>query len=285
MRPQADAVVKALDEYAAGTPPTVAFPVADASPSLAPTAGSSPQALDPAPTGFAWQDWRRDTLPQAANTADPEAAPQGGASQPAPRVGGTSRRGTMLALLVAVLGVASIWPVVAIGLVALWSLLARFADRSITSLVVRRHDRGLRRRDIPLTIVASPWHAVLAGLTTLIALAVPAIVAVGSTFSVGLASAAVTGGNPDPGRSVPVVVGGLFCLVVCWWGPGGVTLRRGSRSLLRAIAPGKGATDFVVATLLLIGVGLGAWAWVRNGQLDWWPWSLDHFQAISRSFW
>ena len=64
-----------------------------------------------------------------------------------------------------------------------------------------------------------------------------------------------------------------------------MSLKRGSRSLLRAVVPGKGATDFVVGTLLLIGVGLGAWAWVRNGELDWWPWSLDHFQAISRSFW
>jgi hypothetical protein len=191
----------------------------------------------------------------------------------------------MLALAVGVLGVVAIWPIVAIGLVALWSLLARFADRSITSLVMRRHDRGLRRSDIPVTIVASPWHAVLATLTMLIALIVPAIVAVGSTFSVALASAALTGGNPQPGRSVPLVVGGFLALVMYWWGPGGAALQRGSRSLLRAAAPGKGATDFLVATVVLIGVGLGAWAWVRNGQPDWWPWALDHFPAIARSFW
>jgi predicted Ser/Thr protein kinase len=284
-RPQADAVVKALDEYAAGAPPTVALPVTGVPPTVRPTAGSSPQGVDPAPTGIAWQDWNRDTLPQPANTADPQAARQVGPRQPAPPVGGTSRRGTTLALAVAVLGVASIWPMVAIVLVALWSLLARFADRSITSLVMRRHDRGLRRSDIPLTIVASPWHAVLAALTTLTALVIPVIVAVGATFSVGIASASITGGNPAPGRSVPLVVGGLLGLVVCWWGPGGVALKRGSRSLLRAVAPGKGASDFVVGMLLLIGVGLGAWAWVRNGQPEWWPWSLDHFQAISRSFW
>jgi hypothetical protein len=191
----------------------------------------------------------------------------------------------MLAMMVGVLGVAAIWPMVAIGLVVLWSLLARFADRSITSLVVRRHDRGLRRSDIPLTVVASPWHAFLAALTMVIALLIPAIVAVGSTFSVALAAAAVTGGDPHPGRSGPLVVGGFLGLVMCWWGPGGATLQRGSRSLLRAMAPGKGAADFVVATLVLLGVGLGAWAWVRNGQPNWWPWSLDYFQAISHSIW
>jgi hypothetical protein len=70
-----------------------------------------------------------------------------------------------------------------------------------------------------------------------------------------------------------------------WWGPGGGRLQRGSRSLLRAVAPGKGATDFLVAACFMIGVGLGAWAWVRNGQPDWWPWSPDSFRALSRSFW
>jgi len=192
---------------------------------------------------------------------------------------------TMLALVVVLLGVAAIWPVVAIGLFALWSVLARFADRSITSLVMRRHDRGLRRSDIPVTIVASPWHAVLAALSMLVALVIPAIVAVGSTFSVALGSAAITGGNPAPGRSMPLVAGGLLGLVMCWWGPGGATLQRGSRRLLRVLAPGNGVTDFVVATFVLLGAGLGAWAWVRNGQPVWWPWSPDHFQAISSTFW
>jgi predicted Ser/Thr protein kinase len=284
-RPHADAVVQALDQYAAGAPPTLAIPTIGAPPALQSSAAFSAQALDPALAGVQRQDWRRDTLPQPANAPDREAARQGGAGQPAPRVGGRSRRGTMLALVVGVLGVVAIWPIVAVGLVALWSLLARFADRSITSLVMRRHDRGQRRSDIPVTIVASPWHAVLAALTMLTALIIPAIVAVGSTFSVALASAAVTGGNPQPGRSGPLVVGALLGLVMCWWGPGGATLQRGSRSLLRAAAPGKGATDFLVGTLVLIGVGLGAWAWVRNGQPDWWPWSLDYFRTILRPFW
>jgi serine/threonine protein kinase len=284
-RPRADEVVQALDGYAAGAPPTLAIPIAGAPPTQAYPATPPVQALDPAIGGVQWQDWRRDTLPHPANTSDREAARQGGPGQYDPRAGGPSRVGTMLALVVGVLGVATIWPMVALGMVALWSLLARFADRSITSLVMRRQDRGLRRSDIPLAIVASPWHAVLAALTTVITLFIPAIVAVGSTFSVALAAAAVAGGDPAPGRSAPLVIGGFLGLLMCWWGPGGATLQRGSRSLLRALVPGKGATDFVVATFVLTGVGLGAWAWVRNGQPDWWPWSLDYFRSISHSFW
>ena len=283
-RPKAEAVVRALDQYAASAPPTLAIPMISAPPGLQPSGASAAPTVDPAAPDLAWLDWRRDTLPQPANAPGREDDGQDGRGQPAP-VGGGSRRGTMLALAVGVLGVAAIWPVVAIGLVALWSVLARFADRSITSLMTRRHDRGLRRSDIPLTLAASPWHAFLAALSMLIAMIIPLIVAVGSTFSVALVSAAVTGGNPAPGKSMPLVVGGLLGVVMCWWGPGGVTLRRGSRTLLRALAPGKGVTDFVVAMSVLLGAGIGAWAWVRNGQPVWWPWSLEHFQAIARTFW
>jgi serine/threonine protein kinase len=284
-RPQADEVVQALDRYAAGAPPTLAIPTAGALPPRQYFAPSLAQAVEPSLVGAQEQGWLRDTQPHQASTSDRDAPWRGGPGQPDPRVGWPSRVGTMLALAVGVLGVATIWPLVAIGLVALWSVLARFADRSITSLVMRRRDRGPRRSDIPRAVVASPWHAVLAALTMLLALFIPVIVAVGSTFSIALASAAVAGGDPQPSRPVPLVAGGVLGLLMCWWGPGGATLQRGSRSLLRAVAPGKGATDLVVATLVLIGVGLGAWAWVRNGQPDWWPWSLDHFQAISRSFW
>ena len=265
-RPQAQEVVQALDRYAAEAPPTLPIPMVGASPTRQYPAASSGQAVDPAHLG----GQERDSPPDRA---------------PGPRTVEPSRVGTMLALTVGVLGVATIWPMVAIALVILWSWCARFADRSIAWLVTRRHNRGPRRSDIPLAVVASPWHAVLSGLAMVLTLLIPAVVAVGSTFSIALVSAAVAGGDPHPDRSVSLVVGGFLGLLMCWWGPGGARLQRGSRSLLRAVAPGKGATDLVVATVVLIGVGFGAWAWVRNGQPDWWPWSLSHFQSVSHYFW
>jgi hypothetical protein len=268
-----------------GAPETLAIPVAGLSPTWEFPAMSSVPTLEQTLPGVQGQDRLQDDVFGPANKVDRGAARQGGPIQPSPRNVGGSRLGTMLALLVGVLGVATIWPMVAVGLVVLWALLARFADRSITSLVIRRHDRGLRRSDIPLAIAASPWHAVLAVGTTLLNLFVPAVVTVGATFVLALASAAVTGGVPQPDRSLPLLGAGFLGLLMCWWGPGGASLQRGSRSLLRAMSPGKAATDFVVATFILLGVGLGAWAWVRNGQPDWWPWSVVHFQAFSRSFW
>jgi len=171
--------------------------------------------------------------------------------------------------------------VVSIGLIILWSWSARFADRSVTSLVVRRHERGRRRRDVPLAVVASPWHLIISAVATVIALLLPATVAIASTFSAALAIVAVSGGDPQPGRSLPLVVGGFLGLMMGWWGPGGASLRRGSRSLVRGVAPGKVATDILVATLLLLGAGLGVWAWLRLGQPDWWPWVSGQFRGIS----
>ena len=269
-RPQADEVVQALDRYAAGAPATLAIPMAGASRIRQPDPANEP----------VWEPvW--EPVPEPV----PETVREGGPGQPDPRIGEPSRAGTMFALLVGVLGVATIWPMVAILLVALWSLLARFADRSITAVSTRRYERGRRLSDIPVAVLASPWHAIASVVAMVLALVIPAIVAVGSTLSIALASAALAGGDPQPDRSVPLVAGGFLGLLMCWWGPGGARLQRGSASLLRAVAPRKGVTDFVVATCVLLGVGLGAWAWVRSGQPGWWPWSLDHFQAMSRFFW
>jgi hypothetical protein len=269
-RPQAHEVVQALDRYAARASATLLIPVPDAPPTMVYPHPPSAQAQDPVVRGAreGTQGWD---------------APRG--TRPAPRVAEPARVGTILALMVGVLGVAATWPMVAILLIVIWSWSARFADRSNSWLARRRHNRGPRRSDIPLAVVVSPWHVVVSALLMLITLTIPAVVAIGSTLSVGLVSAAVAGGDPHPDRSLPLVVGGFLGLLMCWWGPGGARLQRGSRALLRAVAPGKGATNFVVATFVLIGAGLGVWAWMRNGQPDWWPWSLDHFRALSRTFW
>jgi len=174
--------------------------------------------------------------------------------------------------MVAVLGVVAVRPVVAIGLVIVWSWFARFADRSVTSLVMRRHARGRRRSDVPVAVVASPWHVVIAAAASVIALVLPAIIAVASTFSAALAVVALSGGDPQPERSLPLVVGGLVGLLMCWWGPGSASLRRGSKSLVRGLTPGRTAAGIVVAALLMSGAGLGIWAAVQHGQPDLWPW-------------
>jgi len=289
-RPHADEIVTALDRYAAGAPATVAFPV-DAT-SFDPVFDSLPQSPPRQHRPPRTEVLDRGTLAGEqerldAEEPDPQQAPDGqdaderGPGQPDPRIGRAPRIGTLLAVLAGLLGVAAIWPVVAIGLVMVFSWSARLADRSLTSVVVRRHEHGRRRSDIPLAILAGPWHVLTSAIATLLALLLPAAVAVASTFLAALAIAAVDGGDPQPDRSLPLVVGGFVALIMSWWGPGGASLRRGSRSLVRGMARDGALTGIVVTLLLILAAGLGAWAWVRLGQPDWWPWAPGPFPGIS----
>jgi hypothetical protein len=285
-RPHADELVKALDLYAAGAPATVAIPVLDASPTMLYPDTFLAQARDPAlreasePTAQQQQGGGQPGPAREPDLQPAEAVAGAGPGQPDPRAGRPSRVATMLALLVGVLGVAAIWPLVGVGLVVLWCLLARFTERSVTAVVRRRCERGRRRSDVLVAVVSSPWHALVSVVATALALVIPAIVAVGATFCAALAYSTAVGADPMPDASGPLVAGGLLGLLMCWWGPGGARLQRGSRSLVRALVPGSRANGFVVALLVLTGVGLGAWAWVRHGQLSWWPGSLEEFKAF-----
>ena len=268
-RPHAEEIVEALDRYAAGAPSTVAVPLA-----FPPRPGPAPsatQALDPWPFVNEPDPPTVDEEPEAEQETDWQAAWEGEPGEPDPRIGRPSRIGTLLALIVGVLATAAVWPVVAAGLIVIWFWCARFADLSVTSLVMRRHAGGRRRRDVPLALVLSPWHVLSSAVATVIALVLPATIAIASTFSAALAMAAVFGGDPQPARSVPLVVAGFLGLLTGWWGPGGASLRRGSRSLVRGLAPVGPMTELTVVALLLAAAGLGVLAWQRTGQLDVWP--------------
>lgn len=299
-RPQADEVLHALDLYAEGSSPTRAIPLAGASATQQYARLSPTRALDLAPPAAAGedlvqggpgdgqrgaaQDGQRSDLGNSQRSDKSTGDSKRESGQPDPYLAESPRVGTILALLVGVLAIAAIWPVVATGLVVLWSLIARFGDRSMMAVSRRRREGGRRRSDVPLAVVVSPWHAVVAVVATVLALAFPAVVAIGSTFASAYVVAAGTGSNPEPDNSVSVVAGGFLGLLMFWWGPGSPGLRRGSRSLLRAVVPGSRATRVVVTALLVMAAGLGTWAWVRQGQPDWWPWALADFRTLSSFF-
>src|SRR5690606_2924564 len=109
---------------------------------------------------------------------EPPAYPEGEAGFPQapadPRIGRSSRAGTLLAMLVAFVGVSAAAPVVGWGLLALWNVVARTADRTLTSLVLRRHANGPRRSAVPVTVLTSPLHLLSAVVGTVFALLLPA---------------------------------------------------------------------------------------------------------------
>jgi hypothetical protein len=291
-RPDAAEVVEALERYAAGKPPTEVFgavPTARHTQVIdrRPATVQEPRPVGPLGLPPDVEPWGHQAPVEPAgwdapagwdgqgdgeDASDWQAAWQAGPGEPDPRISRPQRSGTLVALLAAVVAAVASWPVVTAGVIVLWCWLARTADRSVTSLVVRRHSRGRRRSDVPLAVVASPWHLVVGALGTVVGLLLPAMVAFSAVFSAALATVAVTGGPSEPNSALPIAVGALFGILVAWWGPGGSGLRRGTRSIVRGVTPGPRSTRVAVALVLLVAVGLGVWSYLQLGAPQWWPW-------------
>ena len=65
-------------------------------------------------------------------------------------------------------------------------------------------------------------------------------------------------------------MGVLVGVLVAWWGPGGSSVRRGARGLVRGVAHGTVGTSAVVAGCLVAGAVVAYLAYSR-GQPGFWP--------------
>ncbi len=120
--------------------------------SALPAAGGEDEEWAESDDDLEQSDW------QAAWDADPD--------EPDPRINRPKRTGTLLALAAAFTATAAVWPGIALILAVVWCWLARFSDRSVTALILRRYRYGRRRADLPMAVALSPWHLVVAaGLT------------------------------------------------------------------------------------------------------------------------
>jgi serine/threonine protein kinase len=287
-RPDADEVVDALQRYAEGRPVTDALHVSPRHTQVLRAGGteawerpvlaaSPPEAIDDG-----------ELLPWGSSPdeeSDWEAEWEGGAGEPDPRIGRPARRGTLLALMLALVVGFACFPVAAavVALVISWA--ARTADRSVTSLVLRRHAKGRRRSDVPFAVAASPWHVVVGAVGTIGGVLLPAVVGACAVFSAALATVAVTGGTPHPNTSTALAAGGLIAVLMAWWGPGGSGLRRGTRSIVRGVSPGRVATQVLVGVALVAALALAGWGVQHSGVPQWWPMQAptSFFRAIGLS--
>lgn len=153
----------------------------------------------------------------------------------------------------------------------MWSVLARTADHAITSMVLRRHETGPRRSDLVVSVLTSPWHLLRGALGTALALLLPIGFAVAATVITASVITEFSTLTADYNHPVPVAVGSLLGAFIAWWGPGGVSLRRGSRTIVRAALPSVALTQVVVAVLGVGGTALLAYALLQGQDVSWWP--------------
>lgn len=199
-----------------------------------------------------------------------------------PRIGRPMRTGTLAAGLVALVGLAALVPLLAWGILVVWAIGARTVDHAMTALVLRRYEAGHRRSDVPLAVLTSPWHLFVAVLSTALAMILPLAFA-------GAAVVITAGGLTESGllrvgveHPLPIAVGTLLGLLMAWWGPGGLSMRRGSRTMVRTIVPGD-LSSKVVATLLVVGGGvLLVYCLQEGSDVSWWPttWTVAPFTDL-----
>ena len=230
-------------------------------------------AVAPGPGGGAWPTpgappWG---APDGGTYPAGPAGPAAPAAPADPRIGRPDRSGTLATIVVFLAAVAAVAPVVAVLVGLAWTWIARSVDRAVTSLVVRRYERGPRRSDMPVAVAMTPVHIVAAALAAAVAAVLPVAIGVATVVSVALLWAAVFGGPPTPGGAVGFAVGAAAAAVTAWWGPGGAGLRRGSRSIVRSVARPGLLGDIVVGVMVAGAIGLGVWAAVRGGMPLWWP--------------
>lgn len=198
-----------------------------------------------------------------------------------PRIGQHARSGTLAAMLALFVGIAAMVPLVGWTLLAVWSVIARTSDHSITSMVLRRHEAGYRRSDRAVAWALSPWHAIRAIFATVLSLLLPVAFALATMIIT--AAGLTTGGviDADVNHPIPVILGSTLGVVVAWWGPGGVSLRRGSRTVVRTLLPNRGVATPVAVALALVGVVLIGLSVSWGSSVDWWPFGpLAPFQDL-----
>ncbi|MEP6799117.1 MAG: serine/threonine-protein kinase [Lapillicoccus sp.] len=319
-RPPAGEVVHALERYASGGPATVVVPRGSSQPDPLHSDGGYPEPLgwdvplpeeparwrapmvrnpavrstsalpqvEPWVVEGAWAGGPAAAGPAAAfpaevddeDESDWQAAWDADPGQPDPRIGRPMRTGTLAALLAATAAAAATWPGFVVAGVVIWCWAARFSDRSVTSLVIRRFDRGHRRSDVPMAVVLSPWHLLTSAVSTVAGLVLPGVVAVSAAFCTTLGITSLASVNAGQATPASLSVGLLAGALVAWWGPGGASLRRGSRSVVRGVVRAEIATQVVVGLLVALALGLAVLALVRGGQVVWWPLPGDPGAAL-----
>ncbi|HEX2809582.1 MAG TPA: hypothetical protein VHN80_25750, partial [Kineosporiaceae bacterium] len=207
-----------------------------------PQQGSNPYPYGPQPASWV-SNGTVASRPVTPTAPYPSAHPM---DQPGPR----RVTGLLAALLITLAGVAGVAPGGALMLFFALTVLARTVHRSSTGLERRRQELGRSRTDVAVTIAKVPWRLLLAFLVSIPAVLVPALVAGSAAFIVG--SMVTRAGVPWPSGPLALAAGAVAGSVTAWWGPGGRSLRGGTRSVVRSFTRPRGARIVVLAFCALM---------------------------------
>jgi len=110
-----------------------------------------------------------------------------------------------------------------------------------------------------------------------VGLLLPVAVALAGVFATALMLAGTQGTELGPGSPVTLAVGGAIGLLMLWWGPGGASLRRGSRSMARRLVPAGLAVQVVSGVLIVFGAVAALVALRHGASFSWNPFGASPF--------
>jgi serine/threonine protein kinase len=273
-RPPAPALIAMLQRATSAPPPDAARTVPAPFPPVPPTRRQPPPPLPPsrAEAPRPLPPTRTASAPPPSPAPPPR--PFGPTRSPAPPSLPVGRqvpepatrvrprpewtRAVLLAALAAFAGAAAVAPGVTLVAFLALTTVARTVDRTATGLLQRRMDYGPRPSDGVVAVLALPWRLLTSGVASVVAAILPSLVGLATAF---VMASALTGGTATmrPGTGPALAAAAVAVATVAWWGPGGSSLRRGSRTIVRGLAPARGARAVLIA-LLLAGALLAAGA-------------------------
>jgi serine/threonine protein kinase len=206
------------------------------------------------------------------------AKPAGDAAAPANQQ--AARSVVVVALMLALAGLMALYPGLGLLVTALLVAFARTVDRGSTALMRRRQVRGGRgKSDGVIAVAASPVHLLAASLTTLFCLILPVIVGFIVGGSVTAMAASAKSLDWPPLSAVGYASGGIAGLIALWWGPGGSSLRRGTKITLRSVVRPTWLS-LLVAVLLLV-AAVAAFSGAASGSGATWARAKIHVPSGS----
>ncbi len=213
--------------------------------------------------------------------------PDAGAVEPyaAPRI--AMRTGTVLAFAAPLVLLGATRPLIGFGVLAALVIVCRIAGTCAQAFWDRRERAGARRgSDGVVAALTFPWHVLVGALGSIAQLLVSAcvgvLVVVGGYWLFGpgrvilapradIEARSVGGMNEEIVFGVLLAVATLVAVLVAWFGPAGMTGRKGARALLHTFAPGWIGAAVVIAACLI-----GAWLLAQPLLatplvIHWWP--------------
>jgi hypothetical protein len=112
-----------------------------------------------------------------------------------------------------------------------------------------------------VTAMALPWRIVVALVVSWLAMILPVLVGVSTAFIAGTAQAGT--GAPVPADPGPLALGMVALLLAAWWGPGGSSVRQGTR--IATVHLVRGPRSRIAAWAVVALLVLAALLTLRNG--------------------